>query len=110
MSVARTYGPNPQRRAELRSLAYHREVARRLAHDPSILERARRKAHEWHRMWPTASKPYAQHWLALLDGPRDQLEHVLTSDDSESISLRQTTPFAGVLGARERWRIWREIA
>jgi hypothetical protein len=96
---------NPQRRAELRSIAYHRAIAGRLS--PEIVaaarERVRRRLadREGHR-------EHLEIWAQLLDGPTDALAARLVADDETMRAVRQSTPFAGVLGARERWALWRD--
>jgi hypothetical protein len=97
---------DPHRLAEARSLAYHRAVADRLAGDPAMLGRAIGRAEA---MLAEDRAPfYAGRWLDLLRGPVSALLDVLRSDAEPARALRQATPFAGEIGARERWRIWRE--
>lgn len=96
---------DPRRLAELRSLAYHREVARRLAEDPGMLRRARTRAAEWASR-ADRSPQHARLWLDVLSRPVDQIAAFLSGDDETARELRQSTPFAGALSARERWRIW----
>lgn len=93
------------RRAELRSIALHAVVAERLRADPKIVARARQRI-ERSDVHPT----YRAQWVALLDGPLDELTAALVRDDEAMRALRQTTPFTFVVGPRERWRIWREVA
>jgi hypothetical protein len=97
---------DPHRLAELRSLAYHRVIADRLRSDPGVLLTARARVRGWmaQEAWPH----YARKWEALLSGPLEDLCALLVDDDEEARSLRQSTPFAGALKPRERWRIWDE--
>ncbi len=44
-------------------------------------------------------------WLALLDGPLDELLTALTADTVASRELRQNSPFVGVLTEEERTAI-----
>ena len=93
------------RQVELRTLAMHREIARKFAADPeSVLAIARANLDRWK---PTAgrSAPYHEEWrrLLLLDLP--QLARRIQEDSEEMTALRQSNPFAGVLTPRERWRI-----
>ena len=93
--------------AEERSLAYHRLVATRLRTAPDILQRARGRLEQWIREGGR-SVAYALRWKEILDRPIDDIVSVLTSEDEEARALRQSTPFAGELSPRERWRLWRE--
>jgi hypothetical protein len=97
---------DPHRLAEVRSLAYHRVIATRIAQEPALVAVARERMQSWGER-RTLSGEYAARWLALLDGPRERLLEVLVEESEEGRALRQTTPFAGVLGARERRAIHR---
>ena len=93
--------------AEARSLAYHRAIAERLLAEPEILERARQRVRQW-----LASRPdthYARGWSDVLQRPVPEVIAFLTDDGEAATELRQSTPFAGVLSPRHRWRIWREV-
>ncbi|MBI5524946.1 MAG: hypothetical protein HY897_01285 [Deltaproteobacteria bacterium] len=93
--------------ADERSLELHREIARRLNDDPTIVARAREKVARW-LAEGTVHPVYAQEWAAILDGPLEGLLAVLTGQDQHSTDLRHVTPFSFVVPPRERWRIWRE--
>jgi hypothetical protein len=99
---------NAHRLGELRSIAYHRRVAERLATHPEILDAARSRLEEWiaHRPRHAAS---AELWLDLVNGDLDRLTAVMCADDELSRELRQSTPFAGALDPRERWAIWSAV-
>lgn len=45
---------------------------------------------------------WRERWLALLDGPLDELLTALTADTVDSRELRQNSPFIGVLTEAER--------
>jgi hypothetical protein len=96
------------RLAEARSLAYHREIARRLQTDPGILERARARVDAWMREGGR-SAPYARRWSEVLGCSLAAISDVLSSESEEAVALRQSTPFAGELDPRERWRLWRDV-
>jgi hypothetical protein len=96
------------RLAEERSLAYHRQVAELLALHPEMLASFRARAFAWATSGESHA-PYGQKWLALLDGPFEQLLEALVDPSERARALRQSTPFAGAIGPRERWRIWREV-
>ena len=53
---------------------------------------------------------YAEAWDRLLSAPLDQLCEALVDPGARSRALRQVSPFAGVLSARERWRILQSVA
>jgi len=98
---------DPHRLAERRSRAYHRVVAERLRDDPTPLERARARVAEWLRAPSPAH--HAERWAAILAGEPDAVAAFLTSTGEEADELRQSSPFAGTLTARERWALWRAV-
>ena len=98
----------PHRIAEERSLALHRRVAELVRAEPSLLGPVRARLREAIAAGGR-SAPYSRAWLALVDGPMDALVERLVADDDEARALRQSTPFAGLVGPRERWAIWREV-
>ena len=99
---------NPQRVAEERSIAYHREIASLLAHRPELLDTARDRVESWLRDGSVA-RPYAEAWRDLLCGTFEQLAATLIDPGERSRDLRQVSPFAGALDPRTRWRIHADV-
>jgi hypothetical protein len=90
------------RRAERRSLAYHRAVARRL--DEDLVERARQRL----ALWMDERKidhRYAELWASLLARPLSEIAEEISRDDEVGRDLRQNSPFAGALSEPERRRV-----
>lgn len=96
---------DPHRRAEERSVAYHRAIAARLRARPEILEAARRRVDEW--MAAAVVPHFARQWQRILTRDLDAIGAFLVERSARADELRQSSPFAGALPARERWRIWR---
>jgi hypothetical protein len=98
---------DPHRLAEERSVAYHRVIAERLQDRPEILARARRRIQA---LLSSAAEPpfYARKWAEILTGDLSSIRAFLTERSELADELRQSTPFAGALDPRERWKIWRE--
>ena len=99
---------NLHRMAEERSLALHHAVAARLRSDPSLLDAARRRVREWAGRGDV-SRFYVEEWERVLGGSVEEVCALLVDPSERARALRQVTPFAGVVGPRERWRIWREV-
>jgi hypothetical protein len=94
------------RLAEERSIAYHAAIAERLEGEPEILERARERVRSW--LSPGGGGPfYAQRWAEILAGDPGAVADFLVDRSELAIELRQSSPFAGALDPRERWKIWR---
>lgn len=99
---------DPHRLAELRSIALHEAIGDRLRSQPELIERARRRLLSSADEQSTAAF-YRDEWLAVLEQPVERIVAVLREDSERARELRQATPFAGVIPARERWRIWRAV-
>jgi hypothetical protein len=74
--------------------------------DPGVGERAMAKVRAM--LAEGRDVHYARLWQALLAGPVERLREVLVAETEEARALRQSTPFAGAIEPRERWRIWKE--
>jgi hypothetical protein len=97
-----THDPDPHRRAQRRSLAYHRIVARRLGR--STADEALYTVRKW-RNQGRLQPAYADRWEALLQRPLAEIRDAITEDSPDADDLRQTSPFAGVLSEPERHRL-----
>jgi hypothetical protein len=93
--------PQGHDRARARSLAYHRELAKRLR-QPMVQE-ARHTLLRW-REQGRIDPRYAERWEQLLDRPIHEIRRALVSEDQDSDDLRQNSPFAGMLSEPERRR------
>ena len=76
------------RLAQLRSLAYHRALARRLTRP--LVDDARHVLWEW-RERGAIDPRYADEWESVLDRPVREIRRVLTSDDPQACDLRQNS-------------------
>jgi len=99
---------NSHRLAEERSLALHREIAERISSDPRVLELARKRVRDAVAAGGPA-RPWYERWQEILGRSPTEVASFLIDDGEEARALRQVTPFAGVIPARRRWRIWREV-
>jgi len=96
------------RLAELRSIAMHDAIAARLRAEPALVEKARERVQGWLKTGEV-HPAYARAWAELLSRPLDLVCAALVDPGVESTALRQCTPFAGILDAPARWRIWRSV-
>jgi hypothetical protein len=87
------------REAELRSLAYHRVVARRL--DRRIVQAASERLQQW-RAEGRIDPRYEREWEQVLSESPAQIERLIAEDSQRMRDLRQSSPFAGVLSEPER--------
>jgi len=89
------------------SLELGRRTAARLRRQPGLLQLAHDNLARWstrNAAAPALLRCYAE-WRELLGRPLEEICSILTSDDEASQRLRQNSPFAGVLDAREVWAV-----
>lgn len=97
----------PLTRVDRRSLALHGRIAEALAADPeAVLARARRNVESMRQRNPEAHA-LLDEWLRLLEAPIGELVVAMLDPSVHGRDLRQVTPFAGVLGPRERAAVYR---
>jgi hypothetical protein len=94
---------------DARSLALHREVARRLRDRPELLEVARSRVRAW-REHVDIHPRWIEVWSDILSRPLDEIIEAITDPGEHGAELRQASPFAGVLDPRTRWEILRSAA
>ena len=92
------------RRVEERSIALHREIARRIHANPELLLIAKRNLERWIKM--DGEIPVWREWQEILERPLVQIVDLLISPDENAKRLRQSSPFCGILNPRERWKIY----
>jgi len=90
-----------------RSRALHGAVAARLA-DGITLSRARARVAAWRKTGQVHPR-YTTAWDELLSLAEADIARVLVERSDQMDDLRQVSPFAGALGARERWQILRNL-
>lgn len=93
---------DPLRASELRGLAYHRAVARRLTR--SEADEALALVGRW-RNTGRIDPRYAEAWEEILTMPLPDIRRILREDSQVARDLRQNSPFAGSLSEAERRKI-----
>lgn len=92
-------------REDRRSLAYHHAIAKIVRCNPlTTVQRAKRTLARLHKDHPHAAELLDQ-WQTWLDLPIDELIARMLDPGMMARDMRQITPFAGVLSARERLRV-----
>ena len=89
------------------SLELGRRTAARLRQHPELIRLARENLARWTRLnadAPSLLRCYAE-WREILNHPLDEICRILISESEEARRLRQNSPFAGVLSAREVWEL-----
>ncbi|MDQ3740701.1 MAG: hypothetical protein M3389_07120 [Actinomycetota bacterium] len=97
---------DPHRRSQLRSLAYHRAVGKRLRRD--MVNDARHLLWQW-RDDGHIDPRYAEQWEEILRRPLPEIRRIIGEDSPRGNDLRQNSPLAGLVSEPERRRILSEI-
>jgi len=83
--------PNQETVNDTAKLIMHRLIARRLAHDTSLVDRAKASHARVSERYP--ERTFVQDWNKLLALPANQLRDLLTSRHTEMKRLRLSSPF-----------------
>ena len=92
-------------RLDERSLALHRLIARKLAANPALLDKARENLRRWQKSSNSPSLAFAE-WAQILTNPVDQVAQLLEERSERATRLRQSSPFCGILTKTERRAIY----
>lgn len=91
---------------DARSLAMHCKIAQKITHDPSLLNKAKANLERWIARSEDPPPQYLREWERILERPWPEIAELITSMSEEATRLRSSSPFAGVLTAAERDRIY----
>jgi hypothetical protein len=94
------------RRLDARSLAMHALIAEKIRTDPQLVDVARNNLERWSARWPNKAPAWFEEWRQILRWQWPRIAALLTEQSEHAIRLRQSSPFAGVLNAEERKRIY----
>ncbi|HXS94046.1 MAG TPA: hypothetical protein VN736_05530 [Candidatus Limnocylindrales bacterium] len=100
--------PGGHRRIDRRSLALHRAIAEKLRVTPALIQVARDNLDRWSRQ-NGRSQPYWDAWREILDKPIEDVLTIMVEESERLDSLRQATPFAGILTPAQRWAIYQRF-
>ena len=93
-------------RLDLRSLAMHTLIARKLARDPKLLGAGLETLKRWRVRRDGAAPPWLEEWEVILKRPWREVAALITDLSPRATRLRQSSPFARVLTSQERKRIY----
>lgn len=99
-------GYSSHRLLEARSLAMHTVIAQKIERNPQLLEIPRNNLRRWNTRWEGEAPAWYSEWRRIMDRPWSEIAAIITEPSEEGARLRQSSPFAGVLSAEERKRIY----
>lgn len=100
-------GYSSHRLLEARSLAMHAVIAEKIERDSQLLDVPRNNLKRWKARWDENEAPaWYDEWRGIMNRPWPEIAAIITELSEEGARLRQSSPFAGVLSAAERKRIY----
>lgn len=93
-----------------RSLELHYLIADKIRKEPCLIEEAKATIEKWLNTVSPHSKPYLVEWKKILNSSTEQCLAFMTENSEHADSLRQSSPFAGILTNKERFEFlnkWR---
>ncbi len=100
---ARTYSSHAL--SDARSLAMHARIVAKINRDPALLALARANLVRWAAVGTGGALPAHAEWRQILQWEWDAIAALLLEQSEWAVRLRQSTPFTGILHAKERWAI-----
>jgi hypothetical protein len=91
---------------DLRSLALHAAIARKVRARPELLNHARANLDRWMAAADEGGRAALEEWRGVLELPIADLQRVMVGWNEAAIRLRQSSPFAGILKPAERKAIY----
>lgn len=91
-----------QRRSDERSIALHKEVAEKLRSNPALWDIPKKNIERWAKTTGGLTPAFVEWERILRQNTREQILSLLESDSEESIRLRSSSPFTGILSDNER--------
>lgn len=91
---------------EARSLAMHAVIAQKIERDSRLLDVPRNNLKRWSARWQDDAPAWYDEWRGIMNRPWPEIAAIITEPSEQGARLRQSSPFAGVLSAAERKRIY----
>lgn len=91
--------------AAVRSRMLHERIAHRVARDPALLNRVRKRLKQLSEVNPSG-RFYHQQWGALLDADLPQLLRTMVAESEKSDALRKESPFTVLATREDRERVF----
>lgn len=97
---------NMQKRSDERSKALHRAIAKKLKMNPSLWSIPKNNIQRWKKERKGIMASVVEWERILSSHNRDQVLALIESDCEESVRLRSSSPFTGILSDSERKAIF----
>lgn len=84
----------------------HAVIAQKIERDPKLLDVPRNNLKRWSARWENEVPAWYGEWRGIMNRPWAEIAAIITEPSEEGARLRQSSPFAGILSAAERKRIY----
>lgn len=91
---------------DARSLAMHCKIVQKISRDPRLLKKAKSNLSRWSARIDGPKPRYLKEWQEILEQPWPTIAAMMTSMSEDATRLRSSSPFAGILNAKEREQIY----
>ena len=99
-----------QSRANLRSMALHREVAKKLRSNSDFWKIPNNNLNKWKKINGNLSSALEEWKNLITKKTRNQILEILEGDSEYSYRLRSSSPFTGILSEDERNTIFQKFS
>lgn len=97
---------NMQRRSDERSIALHKEIAKKLRNNPVLWDIPIKNIIKWKKKSDGLALAFVEWEHILNTSTKEEILSILESDSEESTRLRSSSPFTGILDENERSKIF----
>lgn len=97
---------NMQKRSDERSIALHKEIAEKLRSNPNLWDVPKKNIIKWKKMKDRLPQAFIEWENILSKKTEEQILSILEDDSEDSIRLRSSSPFTGILNESERKTIF----
>ncbi|OGC02266.1 hypothetical protein A2V82_16605 [candidate division KSB1 bacterium RBG_16_48_16] len=108
--VSRFLKMNLQKRSEIRSIALHREIVKKLKNNPKLWDIPQKNIEKWKKQRGRLVPAFIEWENILENNKKEQILFILESDSEEAVRLRSSSPFTGILTESERKRIFESFS
>jgi hypothetical protein len=86
-----------------RSLVMHQLIAEKIRHNPKLFQKVQMTLERWQPIVSPDSQPYLEEWRRFAEQGMEACLAVATDESEYATTLRQSSPFCGILTNRERF-------
>ena len=97
---------NMQKRSDERSIALHKEIAKKLRSNPDLWDIPKKNILKWKKMRDRLPPAFIEWEYILSNKKKEQILFILEGDSEYSKRLRSSSPFTGILSENERKTIF----